>query len=145
MNIEVKVKKLHKGAQVPQQATSESAGFDLHSVEDFAIKPGEHRAVSTGLAFELPPGYAMLIYPRSGNAKKFGLTLSNAVGVVDADYRGEVKILLHNAGKEQVSFQTGDRIAQGVIHKLPAVKIIECEELSDTARGTGGFGSTGVK
>lgn len=144
MNIELKVKKLHKEARIPQQATVDSAGFDLHTVEDFTINPGEHRAVSTGLAFELPSGYAMLLYPRSGNAKKFGLTLSNAVGVVDADYRGEVKILLHNAGQQQVSFKKGDRIAQGIIHQLPKVKIVECDQLSDTARGTGGFGSTGV-
>lgn len=144
MNIDLKVKKLHKEARIPKQATVESAGFDLHTAEDFTINPGEHRAVSTGLAFELPTGYAMLLYPRSGNAKKFGLTLSNAVGVVDADYRGEVKILLYNAGKQQISFQTGDRIAQGIIHQLPKVKIVECDQLSDTARGTGGFGSTGV-
>ncbi|MEG6615921.1 dUTP diphosphatase [Peptococcaceae bacterium 1198_IL3148] len=139
----IKVKKLSPDAQVPIKATLGSAGFDLHTVEEIYLKPGEHRAASTGLAFELPPGYAMLIYPRSGNAKKHGITLSNAVGVVDSDYRGEVKVLLYNAGNHAVTFQPGDRIAQAIIHRLPAIEIVECEELNHTARGSGGFGSTG--
>jgi dUTP pyrophosphatase len=139
----VKIKKLTQTAQLPIKATPESAGFDLHTIEDVTIAPGEHCAVSTGLAVELQPGFAMLIYPRSGNAKKYGITLSNAVGVVDSDYRGEVKILLHNAGNNEVHFRVGDRIAQAIIHQLPAIEIVECEDLSNTVRGAGGFGSTG--
>lgn len=139
----IKIKRLHSNAEIPRRATPDSAGFDLHNIEDFTINPGEHRPVRTGLAFEIPPGYAMLIYPRSGLAKNHGLTLSNAVGVVDSDYRGEVVVLLHNAGERQVSFQIGDRIAQAIIHRLPDIELVECEELTETDRGKGGFGSTG--
>ncbi|MBO8137275.1 MAG: dUTP diphosphatase [Desulfotomaculum sp.] len=139
----VKVKKLHSSAKIPKRATPDSAGFDLHCIENFTIKPGEHKTIKTGLAFELPPGYVMLIYARSGNAKKYGITLSNAVGVIDSDYRGEVCVLLHNTGKSPVLFKEGDRIAQAVIHKIPDVELVECEMLSETDRGEGGFGSTG--
>ncbi|MTI79951.1 MAG: dUTP diphosphatase [Firmicutes bacterium] len=139
----VKVKKLNSMAKIPMRATPESAGFDLHCIENFTINPGEHHTIKTGLAFELPSGYVMLIYTRSGNAKKYGITLSNAVGVVDADYRGEVSVLLYNAGESPVTFQSGDRVAQGVVHKIPDTELVECEELSDTNRGSGGFGSTG--
>ncbi|MCD5407078.1 MAG: dUTP diphosphatase [Desulfotomaculum sp.] len=139
----VKIKKLNLQAQIPKHATAQSAGFDLHCIQKFDVRPGEHCTIGTGLAFEIPSGYAMFIYPRSGNAKKYGLTLSNAVGVVDADYRGEIKILIHNAGKNSVGFQAGDRIAQAIIHKLPDVELLECVELDETSRGTGGFGSTG--
>lgn len=142
--VKIKIKKLHEMARMPKQATNESAGFDLHCIESFTIHPGEHLTVGTGLAFELPTGYAMLVYPRSGNAKKHGLTLSNAVGVVDSDYRGEVKVLLHHTGDHNVSFQAGDRVAQAIIHKLPNIELVECAELSVTERGSGGFGSTGV-
>ncbi|ABO49037.1 deoxyuridine 5'-triphosphate nucleotidohydrolase [Desulforamulus reducens MI-1] len=143
-NCLVKIKKIHENAEIPKKATSESAGFDLHTIESFTIYPGEHKSVRTGLVFELPPSYAMLVYPRSGNAKKHGITLSNAVGVVDSDYRGEVMVLLYNTGDHEVSFQVGDRIAQAIIHALPDIELIECEELSDTKRGKGGFGSTGL-
>jgi len=140
----IKVKRLHENAEIPRRATINSAGFDLHCIESFSIESGEHISVRTGLAFEIPAGHAMLIYPRSGHAKKHGLTLSNAVGVVDSDYRGEVIVLLHNDGEHSVSFQAGERIAQAIIHKLPDIELIECEELSETERGEGGFGSTGL-
>ncbi|PHJ38774.1 deoxyuridine 5'-triphosphate nucleotidohydrolase [Desulforamulus profundi] len=140
----IKIKRLQQNAELPRRATPESAGFDLHTLEDFSLNPGEHKAVRTGLAFEIPPGYAMLIYPRSGMAKNHGITLSNAVGVVDSDYRGEVMVLLHNAGEHKVSFEAGDRIAQAIIHTLPDIELVECEELNETERGKGGFGSTGI-
>ncbi|CCO08239.1 Deoxyuridine 5'-triphosphate nucleotidohydrolase Dut [Desulforamulus hydrothermalis Lam5 = DSM 18033] len=140
----IKVKRVHENAELPKRATPESAGFDLHTVEDFSLEPGEHKAVRTGLAFEIPAGYAMFIFPRSGLAKNHGLTLSNAVGVVDSDYRGEVMVLLHNAGEYKVSFRSGERIAQAVIQTLPDIELVECEELSETARGKSGFGSTGL-
>ncbi|MEW6698504.1 MAG: dUTP diphosphatase [Bacillota bacterium] len=140
----IKIKRVHANAEIPRRATSESAGFDLHTLEAFSVNPGEHKSVRTGLAFEIPPGYAMLIYPRSGIAKKHGITLSNAVGVVDSDYRGEVMVLLHNAGDNKVSFEAGDRIAQAIIHTLPDIELVECEELGKTERGEGGFGSTGI-
>lgn len=141
--VKVKVKKLSEQAVIPKKATVGSAGFDLHCTGRFSISPGEHVAVPTGLAFEIPPGYVMLIYPRSGNAKKHGLTLSNAVGVVDSDYRGEVMVLLHNAGDHQVFIEPGDRVAQAIIQRIPEVELEECENLSDTQRSSGGFGSTG--
>lgn len=140
----IKIKRLDPNAEMPKRATVESAGFDLYSLEDFSLEPGKHKSVRTGLAFEIPPGFAMLIYPRSGLAKSHGITLSNAVGVVDSDYRGEVMVLLHNAGDSRVSFQAGDRIAQAIIHALPDIELVECEELSETERGKGGFGSTGL-
>ena len=139
----IKAKKLHPDAKIPKKATDGSAGFDLHSVETVIVAPGEHRSVSTGLAFEIPEGYAMLIYARSGYAKKYGITLSNAVGVIDSDYRGEVKILIHNTGTTEVTFKASDRIAQAIIHKLPDVEIVESNRLTTTERSEGGFGSTG--
>ncbi|AEF95252.1 deoxyuridine 5'-triphosphate nucleotidohydrolase Dut [Desulfotomaculum nigrificans CO-1-SRB] len=140
----IKIKRLHENAEMPRRATTESAGFDLHCIENFSIEPGEHKQVRTGLAFEIPKGHAMLVYARSGMARKYGLTLSNAVGVVDSDYRGEVMVLLYNSGSQRVSFRAGDRIAQAIIHKLPDIELVECEELSETERGIGGFGSTGI-
>ncbi|MDO7786990.1 dUTP diphosphatase [Desulforamulus aquiferis] len=139
----IKIKRIHPNAEIPKRATAESAGFDLQCIEDVIIGSGKHLAVRTGLAFEIPSGHAMLIYPRSGLAKNHGITLSNAVGVVDSDYRGEIVVLLHNTGSYDVSFKVGDRIAQAIIHKLPDIELVECEELSDTERGRGGFGSTG--
>lgn len=141
----IKVKRVHPNAKIPKRATVDSAGFDLHCVDDFTIKAGEHLPVHTGLVFEIPHGFAMLLYPRSGMAKKHGLTLSNAVGVVDSDYRGEIIVLLHNAGNYEVNFKAGDRVAQAVIHKLPDIELVECEELSETERGERGFGSTGLR
>ncbi|MCL0041991.1 dUTP diphosphatase [Peptococcaceae bacterium] len=139
----IKVKKLHPNAKIPQKATDGSAGFDLHCIEEKTVNSGEHCTLSTGLAFEIPQNYVMLIYARSGYAKKYGITLSNAVGVIDSDYRGEVKILIHNTGKTKVTFKPNDRVAQAIIHKLPDIEIIECDELSKTDRDTKGFGSTG--
>lgn len=139
----IKIKKIHPNAEVPKRATPESAGFDLRCIDDCTIGPDKHLAVHTGLAFEIPSGHAMLIYPRSGLAKNHGITLSNAVGVVDSDYRGEIIVLLHNTAGYEVSFNAGDRIAQAIIHKLPDIELVECMELSETDRGRGGFGSTG--
>lgn len=142
-SISVKVKKLNENAEMPRRATAESAGFDLHCIDNFTINPGDHYTIPTGLAFEIPTGYVMLIYPRSGHAKKYGITLSNAVGVVDSDYRGEVAVLMHNTGEHPVSFRMGDRVAQALVHKIPDIELVQCEELSETRRGKGGFGSTG--
>lgn len=140
----VKVKKMHPDALIPRFQTAGAAGFDLHCLAKTVLLPGQHVAVRTGLALAVPPGYALLVYPRSGHARKYGITLSNAVGVIDSDYREEVLVLLYNAGSETVTFTKGDRIAQAVVHRLPPVSIQEVAELEETTR-KGGFGSTGNK
>jgi len=107
------------------------------------LAPGERRAVGTGLAFEIPEGYEMQVRPRSGLALKHGITLPNAPGTIDADYRGELKIILQNGGKEPVTIHRGERIAQLVFARHESPELMESESLGETARGAGGFGSTG--
>lgn len=136
---QVKVKKLAKNAVMPTFGTAGAACFDLYAVNSVGGKRG---IVSTGLAFEIPQGFVMLIYGRSGNAFNGGWRLGNCVGVIDSDYRGEVKVLLQT-DKMPLSVKSGDRIAQAMIVELPSVQLVESTELSDTERGAGGFGSTG--
>jgi len=122
----------------------EAAGFDLHSIEDVVINPGERKLIGTGLAFEIEKGYEVQIRPRSGLAFKHGITVLNSPGTIDSDYRGEIKVLLINLGNEKFEIKKGDRIAQAVIAPVIQAEIIEVDSLSDTKRGAGGFGSTGV-
>ena len=144
----VKVKKLDDRAILPTYGSACAAGADLYALvngETLAIAAGETVLVSTGLSVEIPEGYVGLIYARSGLATKKGLAPANKVGVIDSDYRGEVKVALFNqSGKEQ-TVAAGERVAQLVIAPYLAVEYQEAEELSDTARGAGGFGSTGNK
>ena len=144
----VKVKKLDDRAILPTYGSACAAGADLYALvdeESLTIAAGETVLVSTGLSVEIPEGYVGLIYARSGLATKKGLAPANKVGVIDSDYRGEVKVALFNqSGKEQ-SIAAGERVAQLVIAPYLAVEYQEAEELSDTARGAGGFGSTGNK
>ncbi|MBR5987523.1 MAG: dUTP diphosphatase [Clostridia bacterium] len=144
----VKVKKLDDRAILPTYGSAYAAGADLYALvngETLAIAAGETVLVSTGLSVEIPEGYVGLIYARSGLATKKGLAPANKVGVIDSDYRGEVKVALFNqSGKEQ-TVAAGERVAQLVIAPYLAVEYQEAEELSDTARGAGGFGSTGNK
>ena len=145
MNNIVKIKKLDSRAIVPKRATESAAGADLFAIADgeILINPGETVFVHTGLAIEIPEGWAGLVYARSGLASKSGLAPANKVGVVDADYRGELMVALHNHSGVQQVLRSGERIAQLVITPyLPAV-FEEAEELSQTERGAGGFGSTG--
>ena len=129
---------------LPSRQTAHAAGYDVSSAEpDFELAPGERRAVGTGLAFEIPEGYEMQVRPRSGLALKHGITLPNAPGTIDADYRGELKVILQNNGKDAVTIRRGDRIAQLVFARHEAPTLIESEVLGETARGAGGFGSTG--
>ena len=124
---------------------AQAAGFDVRSAEpDFTLEPGEIRAVSTGLVMELPPGLECQVRPRSGLAARFGITLPNAPGTIDPDYRGELKVLLQNGGKGSVLLKRGERIAQLVFARFEAPTILEANELTETERGEGGFGSTGV-
>lgn len=141
----VAVKKLREGAVLPTFGSNEAAGADLYACleQDVTIAPGETVFVPTGLAMELPRGYAGLIYARSGLACKRGLAPANKVGVVDSDYRGEFIVALHNHGSQPQTISHGERIAQLVVTPVLIPEYIEVETLSDTQRGTGGFGSTG--
>jgi dUTP pyrophosphatase len=143
--VEVKVKKLHPKAKLPFKATTGSAGFDLYTLKNVLLQPGQWKAVRTGLAFQLPSGYVMFLMPRSGVARKLGINLINSVGVLDSDYRSECILLLHNNSNKAVYIPAGWRIAQAVIVKLPEIYFKEVNELDKTERGAGGFGSTGVK
>lgn len=170
--MEIKVKKLHEDAIIPEYKTIGAAGFDLHITEDvtipankiiiksrpisyedryeepslsgleFELSNDNHAVVGTGLAFEIPVGYEMEIRSRSGNVFK-DIKVFAYNGTIDSDYRGEVKILLTNLGKQDVTFKKGERVAQGILKRIEQAHFVEAEELSETDRGTGGFGSTG--
>lgn len=141
----ISVKKLRPGAKLPTFGSPEAAGADLYACleADVTIAPGETAFIPTGLAMEIPVGYAGLIYARSGLACKRGLAPANKVGVVDSDYRGEFMVALHNHGLEAQTVGNGERIAQLVVTPVLIPCYQEVEELSDTQRGAGGFGSTG--
>jgi dUTP pyrophosphatase len=140
----IKLKRLHAGAHLPQYAHGplEDAGMDLRSVEGAMLEPNVPQAVATGLAIELPPGYEAQVRPRSGLALKHAITLANTPGTIDPGYRGEIKIILVNVGKHPYEIHAGDRIAQMIVAKYEAVEWEE-EELAGSARGEGGFGSSG--
>ena len=144
----VKVKKLDDRAILPTYGSAYAAGADLYALiegESLTIGAGETVLVSTGLSVEIPEGYVGLIYARSGLATKKGLAPANKVGVIDSDYRGEVKVALFNQSGKAQTIAAGERVAQLVIAPYLAVEYQQAEELSDTARGAGGFGSTGNK
>ena len=146
--IKVNFKKLNQNAKVPTYGSEYAAGADLYACtngETVVIESGETKLIKTGLAMEIPEGYAGLIYARSGIANKRGLAPSNKVGVVDSDYRGEIMVSLHNHSNETQSIADGERIAQMVITPFLKVEYNEVEEISETVRGEGGFGSTGKK
>lgn len=148
--MQVRIKKINSLAVIPKYATPGAAGFDLVSVENVKLRPGETRAVKTGLAVEIPLGFEMQIRPRSGLSLKTALRVANAPGTVDSDYRGEVAVILTNSAAEDEEYgckeefvMAGDRIAQGVIVPVVQAQFEEVFELSNTERGAGGFGSTG--
>ncbi len=144
--IQLKVKRLAHCRDLPRYATSGSAGLDLTAAisEQLTLDPGRRTAIPTGIVLEIPAGYEGQIRPRSGLAAKAGVTLTNCVGTVDSDYRGEVKVLVINLGQLPYRFEPGERIAQLVVMPVPQVEVIECAELSlPDQRGAGGFGSTG--
>ncbi len=142
--MKLKIKKLSANAVVPQYATEGSACFDLRAVCNAEVPAFEGMAIRTGLAVEVPKGFALMLYSRSGHGFSHGLRLSNSVGVVDSDYRGEVVVKLHNDSHTPFSFEAGDRIAQAMLVQVPQVVFEVVDELTNTARGTGGFGSTGA-
>jgi len=141
----IRVKLLRPGAKLPTYGSGEAAGADLYAcLEDaVTVEPGKTVFVPTGFAMEVPKGCAGLIYARSGLACKRGLAPANKVGVIDSDYRGEIIVALHNHSGEAVMVSHGERIAQMVITPVLTPAYVEAAELDDTARGTGGFGSTG--
>ena len=147
MSTPVAVKKLREGAKLPTYGSEFAAGADLYACPDapVTIQPHETVLVPTGLSFEIPAGWAGMIHARSGLATKRNLAPANKVGVIDSDYRGEVMVSLHNHGLIPQTVEPGERIAQMVIMPYLAAKFFEAEELSDTVRGAGGFGSTGTK
>ena len=145
MNHSISVKKLHPMAKLPVYGSAEAAGADLHACleEAVTVMPGETAWIPTGIALEVPKGCAGLVYARSGMAAKRGLAPANKVGVIDSDYRGEIKVVLLNHSKEPQVIEPGERIAQFVITPVLTPEYVLVEELSDTERGVGGFGSTG--
>lgn len=145
-NIPVNIKKLKDNATIPTYGSANAAGADLYACIDeiLTIEPGDTFLVPTGLAMELPEGYAGLIYARSGLASKKGLAPANKVGVIDSDYRGEVMVALHNHSKNAATIEPKERIAQLVITPYIAAAFNTVDELDSTERGAGGFGSTGT-
>lgn len=144
--VELKIKKLNDKAVTPSYGSACAAGADLYSCEDvISFAPGETKLVHTGLAMEIPQGYVGLIYARSGIATKRGLAPANKVGVIDSDYRGEIMVALHNHSDKEACIEAGERVAQIVITPYLTVNFTEADALDDTARGEGGFGSTGKK
>ncbi len=142
--MKIRIRRLHPNALVPRYAhgPEEDAGMDLHAVEAVSFAPGETKLVPTGLAIELPPGYEAQIRPRSGLALKYSITLPNSPATIDPGYRGEIRVIVQNLGRDTFTVEPGERIAQMVIARYESVEWEE-GELSNTVRGEGGFGSSG--
>jgi dUTP pyrophosphatase len=142
--VTLRVRRIHPDAQLPTRAHEGDAGLDLHALEGCTLGPGERAMVPTGIAIELPDGHAGLVVPRSGLAARHGISVVNAPGLIDAGYRGEVRVLLLNTDSvETFAVEPGMRIAQLVVTPVAAPKVQEVTTLSATARGAGGFGSSG--
>ena len=144
--VEIRIKRLNHGAglPLPAYASEGAAGMDICSAEALVLRVGRRAAVTTGFAFAIPHGFEVQVRPRSGLALKNGITCLNTPGTIDCDYRGEVKVILINHGEEDFQINKGDRIAQLVVAPAPQALAVEVEDLDDTTRGSGGFGSTGV-
>ena len=146
-NVTVKIVKLHPNAKTPTYGSTDAAGADLYACTDdvVTILPGQTVLIPTGLSMEIEQGFAGFIYARSGLATKRGLAPANKVGVIDCDYRGQVMVSLHNHTNQPQSVEPGERVAQMVFAPVYRATFCESDSLSDTERGTGGFGSTGTK
>jgi len=140
----IKIKRLSDKATLPEYMTKDSAGFDFYASEDFEILPFETKAVGTSLSMSIPEGFYMSIVPRSGLSLRTNLFIKNAPGTIDADYRGEIKIIIYNSGKETYYGKSKDRIAQGILQKYEKATFEIVSELENTDRGSGGFGHTGA-
>jgi dUTP pyrophosphatase len=142
--VTLRIRKLDPTIDVPAYAHPGDAGLDICSAEDVTLEPGERAMVSTGFSMALPEGYAAFVQPRSGLAARDGISIVNTPGLIDCHYRGEVKVILINLGRETFRVNKGDRIAQMVIQKVENARVVVVDELDDTTRGEGGFGSTGM-
>jgi dUTP pyrophosphatase len=139
----LEVRRLDPEVPLPSYAHTGDAGLDLAAAGDVELAPGARTAVPTGIAVAIPTGWVGLVHPRSGLARRHGVTVTNAPGTIDAGYRGEVQVLLVNLGDEPVVLRRGDRIAQLLLQRVGTARVVEVDELDDTSRGAGGFGSTG--
>lgn len=142
--MQVNFVRLDEELPVPTMAHIGDAAVDLHSRIDVLLEPGDRAAIPTGLAVAIPAGFAGLVLPRSGHARRSGIGVVNGPGLIDSGYRGEINVLLINHGREDVAFGWGDRIAQLAIVPVPTITWVEVDTLDETARGEGGFGSTGI-
>ncbi len=143
--MEIRIKKLSEQATVPTYGTPFSAGADLYAAHEVAVAPGETVLIHTDIALEIPEGYAGFVYARSGLATKRGLAPANKVGVIDADYRGEIMVALYNQSSLTQTVEKGERVAQLVVAPVLRAEFCEVDTLTDTMRSEGGFGSTGRK
>ena len=143
--MKLKIKKLSDDLKLPNYAHPGDAGMDLYSAVDTVLNPGEHKLISAGIKIALPPGYEAQVRPKSGLALKHGISIVNTPGTIDEGYRGEVGVILINHGKEEFQIKMNQKIAQMVINKVECLEVEEVDELDDTSRGEGGFGSTGLK
>ncbi|MEO6112959.1 MAG: dUTP diphosphatase [Sphingomicrobium sp.] len=145
MTIRIRISRLPhgEGLPLPSYATPGAAGMDVVAAEDLVLQPGQRHAVATGFRVAIPDGYEIQVRPRSGLAFKHGITVPNTPGTIDSDYRGEIKVLLINHGTEPFPVRRGERIAQMMLAVLTRAEFDEVEELCETTRGAGGFGSTG--
>ncbi len=142
--IPVKIKKISQLATIPKYAKNGDAGFDLYSIDTKELQAGDIELIRTGLKMEIPRGYEVQIRPRSGLSFKTKLRVANSPGTIDSGYRGEIKVIMENTSKsKKLHINVGDRIAQGVLKRVPQAEFIEVEEISETDRGEGGFGHTG--
>ena len=143
--VSLPIKRLDPTVELPSYAYAGDAGLDLRANEDVTLQPLERRLVSTGLAVAIPEGYAGFVQPRSGLALREGLSMANTPGLVDSHYRGELKVCAVNLDAERpIHIERGERIAQLVIQRVPVVRLVEVDQLDETDRGAGGFGSSGV-
>lgn len=140
----LKVKKLSKAAIMPSYAHPGDAGLDIFSNEEITLKPGEYRTVKTGIAIELPPSTEAQVRPRSGLASKHGITVLNSPGTIDEGYRGEICVIMINHSKTEFKIEPGMKIAQMIVSPVVKAEIEEIDNMSETKRGEGGFGSTGL-
>ncbi|MGE7987536.1 dUTP diphosphatase [Lysinibacillus fusiformis] len=145
MNVEVKIKRMHADAMLPMQANPGDAGMDLYSIETVEIPAGGSKLIKTGIQIELPKGTEAQIRPRSGLALKHSITVLNSPGTIDEGYRGEIGVILINHGQDTFLVEKSMRIAQMVIQFVPTIQLLEVNELSQTVRGTSGFGASGTK
>jgi|SRR3989344_3437408 len=143
--VNIKIKKLHSEAITPKYAHQGDAGMDIYSVEELIIPSKERGLVKTGLSFEIPEGYEIQVRPKSGLALNHGLTILNTPGTIDSGYRGEICVIIFNSSAKDYQVKKSEKIAQIVLKKVESMDIEEVNELSDSSRGQGGFGSTGIK